>query len=457
METFGILSLIPVLVIILVAIATRTTFESIFLGVVVGFVLLAKGNPMESFNLFLDSIYTVLLDDGTLWVLLVVATFGSLIAVLEKSGGVLGFSSLTEKVVKSRKSSMLTAWILGIIIFVDDYLNSLAVGSAMKGITDKYKVSREMLAFIVNATGATVCVIVPFSTWSAFMAGQMESNSMTGALSATSAYIKTIPFMVYPILAVFVVPFVILNIIPLFGPMKKAEKRAIETGEVLSEESKRVIEDLPHVKVDEKKHKAFNFILPMILLTFVTVYSEDMLLGVFAALGFSFLLYIPQRLMKVKDFTETVVKGMTDMFPVIILIILAFVFQEANAGLGLTDYIINSTKDVLNPSYFPVIMFIVVSFLAFTTGTFWSLAAIVFPIAAPITAALGIDPFIVSGAIISGIAFGAQACLYSDTVLLTSASTQASNVDYVRTSLPILMIPFVLTTILYVIIGVTLL
>jgi len=373
-ETYGIISLIPVAVIVILALATKTTFESIFAGVAVGFLILGGGNLGDSFNQFLDAIYTVLMDDGTLWVLLVVALFGSLIAVLEKSGGVLGFSSLTEKVVKNRKSSMLTAWILGIIIFVDDYLNSLAVGSAMRKITDKYKVSREMLAFIVNATGATVCVIVPFSTWSAFMSGQMEANGMTGGASATAAYMSAIPYMIYPWLAVIVVPFVILKIIPTFGPMKKAELRAMETGEVLSPESIQMLADAAdttEMSFGNGKHRAFNFLLPMLLLTGITIYTEDMLIGVFAALAFCFLLFLPQRIMKMKEYTESVVKGMTDMFPVIVLIILAFVFQEANTGLGLTDYIIEISTGVINPALLPAIIFVKISLLAFATETFW--------------------------------------------------------------------------------------
>ncbi|HHY13984.1 MAG TPA: sodium:proton antiporter [Thermoanaerobacterales bacterium] len=454
--TYGIISLIPVAVIIIAAIITKKTFESMFLGVITAFVILGGGSLSKTFNLFLDSIYSVIMNENTVWVLLICGLFGSLTFLMEKSGGVLGFSTLTEKTIKSRKAALLGTWILGIVVFVDDYLNALVVGSAMRKITDKFKISREMLAYIINSTGVTVCAIVPFSTWAAFMSGLMENSDMTKGLSPIAAYMRTIPYMAYAWLAVILVPLFSLNIIPLFGPMKEAEERTLETGEVFSEISKEAFQDTADdedIPVDPQKHRALNFLLPIILLAYLTIKTDDILLGLFAALGLCFLLYLPQRLMKFGEYFDSIIGGLTDMFPVLVLIILAYTIQEANSALGLTEYVISVTMDILNPALLPVIIFIVISFLAFTTGTFWGLAAISFPIVAPLAAAMNVDPFLCSGAVISAVAFGGHICLYSDTVILASASTRVTNVDYFKTSAPLVMVPFVLAVIIFLVLG----
>lgn len=168
MDHFGALSLIPAAVVIVTALFTRRTLEPLLLKSIIGFVILEGGG---FFSAWLDAVYTVMMDGVTVWVILVCGLFGSLVALLEKSGGALGFSAIASKAVKNRKQSLLATWVLGIIVFIDDYLNALAVGTAMRKVTDKYGVPREFLAYVINSTGATVCVLIPFSTWSAFMAG----------------------------------------------------------------------------------------------------------------------------------------------------------------------------------------------------------------------------------------------------------------------------------------------
>ena len=454
-ETYGIISLIPIIVIIVMAIITKKTFVSIFVGVAVGYIILGGGSIASTFNQFLDGLYSVTTDADTVWVLLLCGLFGSLIALMEKSGGVLGFSNLAQKVIKSRKASILGAWILGIIIFVDDYLNCLAVGAATRSLTDKYRVSREMLAYIVNSTGVTVCAIVPFSTWGAFMSAQMEKAGMTEGMTAIGGYMSSIPFMLYGWIAVILVPLFALNIIPLFGPMKKAEQRAIETGEVFSEISKSELIELPEEEkaFEGKKCRAINFVLPIVVVAIVTVVTEDILMGLFIALALCFVMYLPQRLMNFTQYFDYVIKGLVDMFPVLILIIMAYTLMEVNGGLGLTPFVIDTALKALNPALLPVTVFIVIALLSFASGSFWGLAAISFPIVGPLAIALGVNPFLCAGAVVSAVAFGGHICIYSDTVILTSASTQVTNVDYFRTSLPLVLVPFVLSAIGFLILG----
>lgn len=452
---FGLISLIPVVVILVFAVITKDTFLSLFLGVASGFLLIAHGNPLKAFNGFVDGLYTVMTDENTVWVLLLCGLFGSLIMLMQEAGGVLGFSNLSHKVLKTRKATLIGSWILGIIVFVDDYLNCLAVGAAVRDLTDKNKISREMLAYIVNSTGVTVCAIIPISTWAAFMSAQMKTADMTEGLSAAGAYLHTIPFIVYGWIAVIVVPLVCLNIIPLFGPMKEAEKRALETGETLSETSRAALVEIPDVekKFEGMKCRAVNFLVPILVVAVFTVVTEDILIGLFAAVGVCFVMYLPQRLMTVKQFFNNIMGGLVDMFPMLAIIILSYSLIEVNTQMGLVDYVVGIALKSVNPSLLPFTIFVVIGLLSFASGSFWGLAAIAFPIVGPLAAALGVNTFLCAGAVISAVAFGGHICMYSDTVILASASTQVTNAEYFRTSAPLVMIPFVLAAVLFLILG----
>ena len=160
---YGIFCLIPIVVILGIALWKKDTFLSIVAGLIVAMLMAAKFNPLVALGLFMDQFYVTTCDDGTMWVLLVCALFGALIALMTESGGVLGFSSWARKLLNSRKKTLIGTWILGIIVFVDDYLNCLAVGAAIRPLADKYRISREMLAFIINSTGVIVCAIIPFT------------------------------------------------------------------------------------------------------------------------------------------------------------------------------------------------------------------------------------------------------------------------------------------------------
>lgn len=453
--SFGFWSLIPVVVIIVFALVTKDTFISLLMGVIAGFLMVAGGHPLDAFNGLLDSLYTVMTDENTAWVLLICALFGALIQLITEAGGALGFSRMAEKVLKTRTSSMIGTWILGIIVCVDDYLNCLAVGAAVRKITDKEHVSREMLAYIINSTGVTVCAIIPFSSWAAFMGGLMDKSDMLDGLTVSGAYVHTIPYMLYGWLAVLFIPLFILKIIPLFGPMKKAEERAITTGEVFSPETKAQMIELPdeEAKFKDMKCRAINFLAPILLVAVLTVVADDLLIGVFAALALCFVLYLPQRLMTAKEYFHNVMAGMVDMFPMLVTIILSYTLIEANNQLGLVDFVVSVVLKAVNPALLPVIIFVAIGLLSFASGSFWGLAAIAFPIVGPLATELGVSPFLCSGALISAVAFGGHICMYSDTVILTSASTQVTNAEYFRTSGPLVAVPFVVAAIGFVILG----
>ena len=452
---YGALCLIPLAVVIICALITKRTMESLLLGTFIGFIIISP-NPKEFIPNFINTFYTVIADATTIWVILVCGLFGSLIALIEKSGGTEGFARLTEKVAKGRKSALICTWILGIIIFIDEYLNALAVGFSMRRLTDKYNIPREELAYVANSTGATVTVLIPFTTWSAFMISQIVAVLGMDASEGTSMYLKVIPFVIYGWVGTLIVPLFILRVIPAFGPMKKAIKRAEETGQCLPDstvEEVAAAQDEIEEGMEGKRHRAINFILPMIVLAVITVWSGDLLYGVLAGIIVAAILFLPQRLMKGTEFFDAGLKGFEEMFFVLALVTVAFVLAQANDQLGLTSYVINAIAPVLSPKLLALFSFIVVALLALCTGSFWGIAAIAFPIILPLAQTMDVSVYLAAGAVVSGASFGSQACFFSDAATLTCKATQIKNSDYMRNVLPILVVPFVIACIIFLIVG----
>ena len=453
---YGVFCIIPILVILAISLWKKVTLPALLAGVAVACFMAAKFNPLVTMGLFMDQLYTTMCDDGTVWVLLVCGFFGSLIALMTESGGVLGFTKWARKVLNSRRKTLFGTWILGIIVFVDDYLNCLSVGAAIRPLADEYKISREMLAYIINSTGVTICAIIPISSWGAFMSGLMEKADLTGGLSTFSAYCHAIPFMFYAIVAVITVPLVFCGVLPMFRNMRKAEERAINTGEVLSEESKAaLIESLDdEERLKDKPCRLVNFVVPILVVVAMTIVLDDMVYALVIAMLVCLVMYLPQKLMSLLEFIEVVIKGLTDMFGVLVMIIVCYMLIDLNEMLGLNEFVSAVCNAAVPVKLLPMLIFIGIGLLSFGSGSFWGLAAIAFPIVGSLAASLGINPFLLSGAVVSAVCFGGHICMYSDTVILTSASTQATCSDYFRTSFPIVMaFPFAIGSILFLIAG----
>lgn len=445
-ETYGIISLIPVAVVIISAVISKRALESLVLGTFVGAILVAKGGWWGT---WFDFTLTEIGDSA--YYIIMFGMFGAMIRMLDESGAALGFADIGSKLANSRKKTMIFTWLLGIIIFVEDYLNALGVGVAMQTLTDKWKISREYLAFIVNSTGAAVCILVPFSSWGVLYSSQIEEVGVL-EMSGFSAYVQSIPYMLYAWIAVIVVPLFTLGIIPLFGPMKKAEERVLTTGKVFPEYH--YTEEAVAALETKKASSAWNFIAPMVVLVVVAIYSADIVLAVILAVVVSFIMMFPQKLITLGGFCDSIVGGFKDMLYVTMLVLAAFILQDFNDALGLTPYVIDSVAPILSPALFPVVTFLVVAMLAFSTGSFWGVAAISFPIILPLAIAMGVNPFMAIGAVAAATSFGSHACFYSDAVTVTCAATGLKNMDYARTSIPLIAVPFGLGLVAYLVLGI---
>lgn len=447
MDSYGIISLLPVAVVIVVALLTKRTVEPLILGAVVGYVLVYK---LHFFTEILNGFTTVVSDNA--WYILVFGMFGIVAKLLEESGSALGFADLGAKVAKTKGLTILVTWLMGIAVFIDDYLNNLGVGTAMRNISDKNKIPREQLAYTINSTGAAVCVLIPMSSWAIFMISQMEELGVTVNDSGLSAYIHAIPFMFYPIAAVLIVPLIGFGVVPTWGPMKKAVKRAEEEGDTFSPYYHQTHEELEGY--DIKPTSPWFFIVPLGAAIVVTLIMNDILIGMTIGAIVCMAMYLPFKVMTPGKFFDTCWKGFESMVIVTAIVISAFVLQEANTQLGLTEFVIGVFEPVLSAKILPMASFMICAFIAMCTGSFWGTAAIAFPILVPLGNTIGADPILISAAIISAGAFGSHACFYGDAATLACAATGINNSEYAKTALPIIVAPTVVAIVAFLIAGI---
>lgn len=359
------------------------------------------------------------------------------------------------KICKSQKSTLFVSWLLGIIIFVDDYLNILTISACTKKLSDERKIPREALAYVIDSTGAPVCVLLPFSTWAIFFAGVFYENSEIfdlGYGSAMSTYIHAIPFMFYAMIAVFIVPLFIVGIVPKIGSMKKAYQRVEQTGKVYSPASERFN------KAEDDKGEAMNasiwdFIIPIAALIVVQLVTDDMFIAVISAILIAAVLYLPRRKVSASIFCDLWVQGFSDSIPALMIIVAALWMRQASADLNLPAYVIGIVEPFVSAKFYPMIAFIVVALLGFITGSNWGIPAVCAPIIIPLGAAVGSNLLLVMAAIVCGGTFCSHACFYSDATVITSSTCRIENMDHVYSQLPYAIISAVLACIAFLIAG----
>lgn len=450
MTNYGIISLLPALVAIIVAVKTRKAFESMFLGTIVGFLILSK----ERFILdFTDALLDVMADSTIGWIILITGLFGSFLAILEKSGGAEAFTKLVSKYSNTGEKSMFITLLLGSVLFIDEYLNVLTIGTAMKKVTDKNRVPREMLAYIINSTGTPICVLLPFSTWSVFFIGLMEQEGILVNGSAVSAYVATIPFILYAWFTIIIVPFAIKKVIPPMGKMKKAWEKIENNKSSVILDGKFDEEKTDGTNIHGKT-RISNFVIPVITLIIVTLATGiNLTAGIIVGLITCLSMYTIRKLMNIEEYMHSFWSGFESMIMPIGIVVMAFTFKTVNDGLGLSTYIVECARPLMSGAILPAVAFIIVAILAFTTGTLWGLVAIVLPIVVPLSQTLGINPLLVTGAVFSGAVFGSHACFYSDVVVLTARATDISPVDHAISILPYALIASLLSVIGYLVLG----
>lgn len=471
---YGWLCLLPPAAMLTFAIKTKKSFEALVFGTLVAYIIMHGVNFLTPFcDLVLDEIS----NPDNEYILLICGLFGALIFILREARGTEGFSRLVLKLCKSERMVLLTSALLGCAIFVDDYLNIMTIGTCMKDVCDERKVPREALAYIIDSTGAPVCALLPFSTWSVFYAGifmEQESVIALGYGSGIATYLHVIPFMFYPIFALVVTFLFALGVVPKIGAMKKAYERVrsgnlgtIEPVQVLNAEGDYTVAGVEEnaetnaVKMMlEKPHKtlppgsAIDFILPMAVLIGVTIVTSNMLVAIIATLFICLFLFVPRKLMTFGRFSELFIEGFADMLPVLAILLASFMVKTACGEMNLSGFVISLVEPFLNAAVLPAVVFIILAALTFITSSFWGIEVIALPIVVPLAIALHGNILLVLAAVVSGGVFGSHACFYSDATVLSSATCEIDNLDHAVTQAPYAILGAVLAVIAYLIAGV---
>jgi Na+/H+ antiporter NhaC len=430
----SLLVLLPALVTVITAILSRRPIESLLAGVFVGLLMIEPSAALSNFSSIL---LEVMMHETIAWIIIVCGLMGSLITLLMRVGAASAFSRALSSKAQNSTSALLYTWLLGLVVFIDDYLYALAVGSSMRKVTDKFKVSREMLAYVVDSTAAPICVLVPVSTWAVFYAGLFMDAGYAESGQGMALYVSAIPYMVYPIAAMLLVPLVAAGIVPALGMMKSAQQRAAEGTAPLP-----IDEGEEESLVDtEDRVRIYHFVLPIVaLLGFSIWYDLDVQIGVIMSVAITIILFGAQRLMAWTQMFDAVIDGIKIMLPALTMVVMAFVFKEVNDQLGLATYVIGNVAPLMTPLMFPALTFLAMALISFATGSSWGVFAIAIPIILPLAETVGVSIPLAIGALVSASAFGSHACFYSDATVLAAQGSGCDVMDHALTQIPYALI-----------------
>lgn len=469
-----ILSLLPPVIAIVLALITKEVYSSLFAGIVVGALLYANFNLELMVNTMFYSgngLVFKIADSWNAGIIIFLIMLGILVALMNKAGGSAAFGKWASKRIKSRVGAQLATLVLGVLIFVDDYFNCLTVGSVMRPVTDRHKVSRAKLAYVIDATAAPVCIIAPISSWAAAVTSSVPEDS---GINGFSVFIQTIPFNLYALLTIVMMIILIVSKTD-FGPMRKHEMNALK-GDLFT------TEDRPYDETDEddenSKAHVLDLILPIIVLIaacilcmvytggffagepFISAFancdaSMGLVLGGFIAIIFTFVYYMLRNIISFKDMTDCIPEGFKAMIAPVLILAFAWTLSGMTNLLGadvfVAGVVAGSAQALLG--FLPVIIFLIAAGLAFATGTSWGTFGILIPIV------VGVFPegqmMVISiAACLAGAVCGDHCSPISDTTIMASAGAHCNHINHVSTQIPYAVTVLVVSAVGYAIMGV---
>ena len=461
-------SLVPPLLAIVLALVTKEVYSSLFIGVAMGALLYTGFHPWNAFVALFD----IMKNSMNLNILIFDVLLGMIIVLMSKSGGSAAYGKWAGNKIKSKKSAMLATTGLGVLIFVDDYFNCLTVGSVMRPVTDRFKVSRAKLAYIIDATAAPVCIIAPISSWAAAVNSYVPEDA---GISGFQLFLRTIPYNLYAILTLLMVFTIILTGLD-FGLMKKHEKNAAN-GDLFTSGG----EEFDQVKEEEisSNGKVIDLVLPVLVLIVtaigamiytgflggatdvVTAFAgcdaeTSLIFATLITVMFMLALYLPRKVITFKGFMDSFVEGFKMMIPAIGILIFAWSLKGMGDALEIASFVENLVGSNASASVLlPAILFLVAIFLSFSTGTSWGTFAILVPIAiAMFPGADNMQMMIIAVAsVLSGAVCGDHVSPISDTTVMSSAGAQSNHINHVTTQMQYAVVVAVVSAIGYVIAG----
>ncbi len=491
MEDYGFLSILPPVIAIILALRTKQVYIALLFGIWFAWVIINGWNFLDGTLATIEGLVNVFKSASNTRTIIFSALVGALLLFIQYSKGVEGFINRVNKLIDyfdkkqsghSRIVVQLLATITGLLLFVETSISSLTVGTLYRPIFDKLKIPREKLAYIADSSSAPSSILIPMNAWGAFIMGLLLTYGIENPFSMLLSSIK---YNFYPILAILTV-FIVIIFKKDFGPMAKAEKRTKETGKLLNDGSKPMISET--ITSFEPKEgieaKSYNMVIPLLTMVLmmpinlaytgwneVANYSSfgnhlsqaigkgsgssSVLYAVIASLIVAMVLYRAQGIMKTKEMVDLVLKGISELMPLALLMLLAFAIGNACNELGTGQFVANWSKEWLSPEFLPAVVFVISSFIAFSTGTSWGTFAIMLAISIPMANTHGSDLTIVIAATLGGGIFGDHCSPISDTSIISSMASASDHIDHVRTQLPYALIGGVISTILYLILGFT--
>ncbi|MDR1301214.1 MAG: Na+/H+ antiporter NhaC family protein [Treponema sp.] len=474
----GFLSIVPPLIAISLALITKEVIFSLMLGIMAGVGIYSFVMGLGVTGLFSTTVNLMITKVGeNASMVIFLAMLGALVALITRAGGSRAYGNWASRKLKTPQSVSLTTGLLGIIIFIDDYFNCLTVGTVMKPVTDKYRISREKLAYIIDATAAPVCIIAPISSWAASVISYYPTET---GITGMQAFVGSVPMNLYAVLTLVMVIILSIRKNGDFGPMAAAQRRARQRTSISPEQPERVDDELSKLQVSDQG-KVVDLLIPVLFLvgfsilamlfyggywegkTFAAAIGDTdagsaLSLGGFASLFVAFFLFVPRKLISFKEFFATLIAGVTSMIGALIILTLAWTISGVCRDLLLTGpYVAGLVERSQLPIVFiPALMFLFAAALSFATGTAWGTFGILIPITISVCDIVAPHLSIISlSAVLAGSVFGDHCSPISDTTILSSTGAGCNHINHVATQIPYALTVAVICFIGYIIAGLT--
>lgn len=471
----GIMSLIPPIIAMVIAIIFKKVILALLFGVFSGYMLINGLNLFSAITNTIDAILSVVANVGNLKIFIFTSLMGAFVILVTASGGVDGFVEyLTEqnKKIKNKKQAMLLGYIIGIIIFIDGLLSIMFTGVVTRPITDKYKVSREKLAYICDSTSAPINAIIPLNSWGAMLMGLIGTQIAADIISGDpmELLIKSLPFQFYSIISILFVLFYIVTGKD-WGPMKKAEERVMTTGKLYDDGVTPLMSDdlSENEKLENIKPNKNNMLIPLLVLIGVTFIgllitgggniskgdgTTSILYSITITLIVMFVYYKKQNIMSNKQFSAFINKGIGNMLSLVALLVLAFSIGNVISEIETGKYLASLVEGKISGAFGPAIIFLIGAIMGFSTGTSWGTFAIMMPIAVPMAVSMDSNILLTIGAVISGGIFGDHCSPLSDTTILSSMSAGTDLYSHFKTQIPYALLSGCISFIFFVVFGI---
>ena len=479
------LSILPPLIAIVLALITRQVLFSIFISIWLGAYLVSDMSFAHIGSSFFDTVTDYLVpavaSEGHVSIILFSLLIGGMIGVITANGGTRGIIDLFTKFVKNRRQGQLTTAIMGCLIFFDDYANTMIVGNTMRPLTDKFRITRAKLAYLVDSTAAPIATIALVSTWIGAMVGYITDAEAAMGDYHEAAYLVFLNSLKYNFYAFMTIFFVVVIAISGkdFGPMLKARIRLLKAKDDPKLDRYNLWKE--HIEEDEEEQKKshwINSVIPILVLIFGTIIGlaisgegnsiqeivatadsyAALLWGSLLSLSVALIMTFVQKILDVDKMLKGMMKGMHTMFDGLIILVMAWSLSALTAELQTADYLVSVFNDSLNPYWLPTIIFILAGITSFSTGSSWGTMGILMPLVVPLTWELGKAsglPFDVTheliygsvASVLAGSVWGDHCSPISDTTILSSIASQCDHIEHVRTQLPYAMVVGVISVV----------